>query len=91
MTQARTAREHFKTYDAAGWYSRILSVMREDPEQPWCIADLARELGAEKSTISARLNELHTQNQVEIAGEFPSKATGIRARHYQLKQQQALL
>lgn len=88
--QANTARNHFKTYDASSWYHRILSLMREDPARPWCIADLARALGAEKSTMSARLNELFSDDRIEVAGEFRSETTGVKSRHYQLKLQSTL-
>ena len=91
MTVATTSRNHFKTYDASTWYRRIKGLMLKYPDEAWCIADIARALGAEKSTISARMNELSTMGDIEIAGTFPSHATGIKSRHYWLKIQPTLI
>lgn len=88
---ASTSIEHFKTYDAKDWYDRILSVMRLEPEREYCIADMAAVLGAEKSTLSARFNELFNQGEIEYTTSKPSQATGIKSRHFRIKMQPTLL
>ena len=88
---ASTSVEHFKTYDAKEWYDRILSVMRLHPDEEYCIADLAQLMNAEKSTISARMNELFNYGEIEFTTSKPSRATGIKSRHFRIKMQPTLL
>ena len=88
---ASTSREHFKTFDASGLYAIIRAKLAEDYGQDYCIADLAHALGLERSTVSARLNELRTFGELECTGKKPSKTTGITAYHYRLVIQPTLL
>lgn len=84
---ASTSIAHFRNYDAAGWYHCILSLMREEPERDFCIADMARLLDAEKSTLSARLNELHRYGDIEYTTTKPSHTTGVKSKHFRIKMQ----
>ncbi len=84
MNVANTSRNHFKKYDASSWYIRIKEVMFKDEKQFWCIADMAHELDAEKSTISARFNELVEYGEIELEGTFRSRTTDIKSKHYKL-------
>lgn len=86
-----TSVEHFKTYDAKQWYDRILDLMREFPDNTFCIADVAKELNAEKSTISARMNELFSYGEIEYEGMQKSRATGIKSRHFKIRMQPTLI
>ena len=95
--QASTATAHYKTYDAKDWYELILKVMREKPDQPTCIADLKEDIQSrvtwtvEKSTVSARLNEMARFGEIEMLPKpRPSRSTGIMSRHYQIKVQPEL-
>lgn len=87
---ASTSREHFKTFDARGLYELIMIKLREDAGRDWCIADLAHALGLERSTISARLNELKHSGVLEYTGKKRSARTQIMSMHFKLKVQQSL-
>lgn len=71
------------------WYGRISALLRVRDEA-MCIADIAAALKAEKSTISARMNEMFKYGTVYYAGTKPSRTTGIKAKHYHLKLQETL-
>lgn len=88
---ASTSRDHYRTYDASGLYALIKGKMRDNAERDWCIADLSADLGIDKSTISARLNELRDYGELEYTGKKPSQATGVTANHYRLTVQPTLL
>jgi len=53
-----------------------------------CIADIAKFTGIDKSAVSGRLNELKKGDnpKVEHAGKKKSKATGIMADHWRVKE-----
>jgi hypothetical protein len=87
MTRATapTSREHYKKLDAKEQYALIRAKMSEHPDVAWCIADLGNALNQEKSTISARLNEMYRFGELAFAGTRPSHSTGINAKHYKLK------
>jgi predicted ArsR family transcriptional regulator len=87
LTQ-QTSVEAYRHLDASSQYTLILSLMREGGE--WCIADCARELHLERSTVSARFNELRNMGKLEYAGKRPSQATGITSLHWKLKVQSTL-
>lgn len=82
---AKTSLEHFKTFDAGGEYAVILAKLGEDTTRDFCIADLAKELGWDKSTVSARLNELKHLEKIEYTESKKSKTTGVKAMHWRLK------
>jgi len=56
-----------------------------------CVADVARFLGWEKSTVAGRINMLKTpiddkgKGRLECSGKKNSKATGIRSLFYAVK------
>ena len=56
-----------------------------------CVADVARFLGWEKSTVAGRINMLKTpvdekgKGRLECSGKKDSKATGIRSLFYTAK------
>ncbi len=66
------------------WYDRIARVMKNSPRNAFCIADIAKLMNAEKSTISARLNEMVTLEIIQYAGTQRSESTGVMSKHYQL-------
>ena len=88
MPTTITSRLAYKEVDRLSWYSRIRRHMLDGSE--WCIADLAHELHAEKSTISARLNEMREDDSIEETSKKRSKTTGIMSNHYKLRQQDSL-
>ena len=47
-----------------------------------CIADVAAYLKWERSTVSARLNELYGMGKIDETGKRPSKRTGVSGMHY---------
>ncbi|TFH72379.1 transcriptional regulator [Gammaproteobacteria bacterium LSUCC0112] len=85
---AQTSVEAYRHYDASSLYSLILGLMRDGGE--WCISDLGEELGIERSTISARMNELRNMGKFEYAGKKPSRRTGIKSMHFKLRVQDSL-
>ncbi len=88
---ATTSREHYKTYDASGLHALIKAKMRENAHRDWCIADMAEATNIDKSTISARMNELREYGELEYTGKKPSETTGIVSNHYKLIAQPSLL
>lgn len=86
----RTSIEAYKGVAKDEWYGRILAIMREAPDLPFCIADLAHAMNAEKSTISARLNEMRKLGMIEETAKARSRTTGILSQHYKLKLQDSL-
>jgi Mn-dependent DtxR family transcriptional regulator len=85
---AQTSLEAYRTLDASGLYALILGLMREGGE--WCIADAASELHLERSTVSARMNELRHMGKLEYAGKKKSRRTGIKSMHWRIKSQETL-
>ena len=85
---ATTSREAYRHLDASSLYELILSLMREGGE--WCISDAAFELHLERSTTSARFNELKHMGKLEYAGKKPSRRTGINSMHWKVKTQETL-
>ena len=56
-----------------------------DNEGPSSIGEIAFHLNLEKSSVSARLNELvHEKKTVEEAGKYPDKISGIRVIHWKV-------
>lgn len=88
---SQTSVEHYKTLNAAGQYDLIRWAMRQNPERDWCIADMAAALDFEKSTMSARFNELREFGELEFTEQKLSRSTGIRSNHYKLKLQPSLI
>jgi len=90
MTASQTSRAAYQNVSFDDWYARILAIMRRDVGVHWCIADMAQELHAEKSTVSARLNEMKNLRIIEEAPKARSRSTGILAYHYKVKIQESL-
>ena len=57
---------------------------------PSCIADVAKILGWDKSTVSGRMNELKGV-AIVMAGKQPSKSTGIMSEHWKIRERQETL
>ena len=91
MSVTETSRNHYRTFDAGEQHETILRLMREDASRSWCIADVAKSLGMEKSTIAARMNELRNYGMLEHDGKKPSQTTGVTAYHYKIKMQPSLI
>ena len=51
-----------------------------------CIADLAASLGWERSTVSARMNELKKAGRIVFTEKKPSIKTGINSEHWRVKE-----
>lgn len=80
----QTSVEAYKQLDAKGQYTVIINHLRDIYPESSCIADIATALGMERSTVSARLNELKNDTEKLVyAGKKPSKRTGIKAIHWQ--------
>lgn len=49
-----------------------------------CIADISYITGIDKSSVSARFNELKKDGKIEMVNKRPSKTTRITAEHWRL-------
>lgn len=78
-----TSKNAYRNLDASSLYKIILDLLHDGGE--WCIADIANELGLERSTVSARLNELKHMGSLEYVGKKKSSTTGITAMHWKAK------
>lgn len=87
---APTSINAYKKLDATSLYEAILSQMRKIAPQSVCISDLAAMLGMERSTVSARLNELKNMGSLTYDGKRKSKRTGITSMHWKIKSQEQL-
>lgn len=86
----QTSLNAYKNLDASSLYSLIRSYLRKISPGSVCIADIAKDLGLERSTVSARFNEMKNYGELEYAGKKPSKTTGITAQHWRIKNQETL-
>ena len=76
--------------DTSGQCARILSHLRKISPDSVCIADLADYLDWDKSTVSARLNELKHGGKIDYAGKMPSAKTGIKSMHWRILTEETL-
>lgn len=85
---ATTSIEAFHAHEGSGKAStqrgRILDYMQDSLLRDWSIGELAHALRMEKSTISARLNELLKAGEVRAAAERADRISGIRVRPVRL-------
>lgn len=87
MPVALTSKQAFYTHpDKNAQEHRILLAVRASGERGNCIADLARSLNIDKSTVSARFNSLKKSGAVVLVGKFASKSTGIKSEFWRAKQ-----
>ena len=63
---------------------RVIAQLKIDGRDGSCIADLSYVLGLDKSTMSARFNELKKAGKIEMVNKRPSKTTGITSEHWRL-------
>jgi DNA-binding IclR family transcriptional regulator len=82
---ADTSLQAYKRLDATDQYELILNYLRSIYPGSSCIADIATALEMERSTVSARLNELKQSGQIVYDGKRPSERTGINAMHWKIK------
>jgi DNA-binding IclR family transcriptional regulator len=82
---ATTSLEAYKRLDATDQYSAILNHLRSIYPASSNIADIATALEMERSTVSARLNELKQSGDIVYDGKRPSVRTGVKAMHWKIK------
>ena len=70
-------------------HKKILGVFYRLRES--CIADVARYLFWEKSTVAARMNELKAAGMLIFVGKHKSNATGITSEFYRVKEAEETL
>lgn len=79
IAQRETAIEHYHDqvmhHLAKPQHERILCAMREDRD--YSLSELVILTGIEKSTISARVNELRALNRLECAPRRPCSVTNV--------------
>jgi Mn-dependent DtxR family transcriptional regulator len=79
----KTSVQAYMEFDSKSLHDLIRNLMSDGGE--WCFADVARKLKLERSTVSARLNELRHAGALEYTGKRRSKATNVTAMHFRLK------
>ena len=81
QTTSRDAfNEHQRSGKAAAQRNRILTFIAEHGGN-WSIGELARAMGLEKSTISARVNELlYETHQLHEKAKRVDRVSGIKIR-----------
>jgi len=78
---ADTSKMAFKELDTHTMQSQVLKAIAR--LGPTCIADCAAYLHWERSTVSARINELHDSGHIiQLDEKIKSKKTGIKGYHY---------
>lgn len=87
IAQEETAVEAFHAHHASGKAGiqclRILNFIRSSGGD-WSIGELARELEMEKSTASARINELLREQKVVAAPRRKDRVSGVTIRPVKL-------
>lgn len=90
---ASTSREAYRNLDASSQYEAIMQYLRSISPESSCIADIAHALHMERSTVSARLNEIkngRTDYKIVYDGTKKSKRTGIASHHWKVPEQESL-
>lgn len=90
MPVATTSKQANVNVNRDMWYDRITRLFQKYPINTFCIADVAEMLNAEKSTVSARLNEMTVLHMIQYVEKKRSRTTGLMSKHYQLKVQGTL-
>lgn len=85
-----TSLAHYRTLDTSSQCAEILRYLRKISPESICIADLAKVLGWERSTVSGRFNELKHDGKLEYDGKKKSITTGITAKHWRVKTKETL-
>lgn len=57
---------------------RIINLFESAPRRTWSIGEAAKALGMEKSTVSARFNELKAAHEIEERAKRPDLVSGVR-------------
>ena len=94
---ASTSRESYATVDKETQHLKVLQYI--DNHEPCSIGEVARGLGFDKSTISARMNELYNgvkrngqwvmKPRLELYGTLNDAVSGKRTQHWQMIRKEA--
>ncbi len=88
---ASTSREAFRNLTTVTeQHEAILAYLHSIAPDSSCIADIAAALGWERSTVSARLNELKHTDALIYDGKKRSHRTQIMAMHWKVPVQGTL-
>jgi DNA-binding MarR family transcriptional regulator len=79
-----TSLQAYHSHDFTSLQGAVLQALKELGES--CIADLADYLHLERSTVSARLNELKRKGVLVFAGKRKSTTTGITSEFWRAKE-----
>ncbi|MDO6385604.1 helix-turn-helix domain-containing protein [Uliginosibacterium sp. 31-12] len=79
-TSIRAFRAHNLTGAAAGQREKILKHIEAGAQRDWSIGELANELGWQKSTVSARLNELLACGELQERPKRKDRVSGVLIR-----------
>lgn len=83
IAQSFTSCDAYSAHKASGKASAQHAMILRHLEQhggDWSIGELARALGLEKSTVSARLNELLNADTLTATAPRKDRVSGIRVR-----------
>lgn len=82
---------HARQGVAAGQREKILDHLEANRRRDWSIGELAQALGMEKSTVSARLNELLAVGELQERPKRKDRISGVTVRPVALPAVQGVL
>ena len=80
----KTSIEAYRLADINGQQQEVFTALRILGEA--CISDIAAYLNWERSTVSARMNELKDKGCIVFVCKRKSSRTGIMSEHYRIRQ-----
>jgi predicted ArsR family transcriptional regulator len=84
MKTRKTSIEALRQVDFGAMQQEVLMALRILGDG--CISDVASYLDMERSTISARMNELKEKGCIVFTSKKKSSGTGIMSEHYRVRQ-----
>jgi len=79
-TSIRAFHDHSRSGAAAGQREKILNLLEMNPRLDWSIGEIAYAMGMEKSTVSARINELLAVGELEERPRRKDRRSGVTVR-----------
>ena len=89
MNVRQTSINAYHALDLTDQQADILQALRVIGES--CIADIAHNLGWERSTVSGRMNELKELGKIVFVGKRKSKTTNITSEFWRSREFQKIL
>jgi DNA-binding MarR family transcriptional regulator len=84
-------REHRDSGLMSDQQRRVMLALHRSPGRDWSLSELRDATGIEKSTLSARVNELCEMRYLERVEQRPCSVSGKTVRPFRIRQAQAEL